>query len=141
GLEKSHINDALSVSASAFGVLPDIQSIPDALTLKGRFVRQKNRKLHDANPRKGGYREPYNVNRYLINKEGVRLKKGDLVRYITRQRKSIVGYINTLFSRGTVRIADWSGKELYNGASVNRVKKLQNSKGLLLAVNGFSSPY
>ncbi len=42
----------------------------------------------------------------------------------------------TLFSRGAARIADWSGKELYSGAGVNRLWKTQNLGG----VSGISSP-
>ncbi|MBI5328338.1 MAG: RRXRR domain-containing protein [Deltaproteobacteria bacterium] len=133
GLEKSHINDALSVCGAAFGVQADVDSIPDATSLTGRFVRRKNRKLHDANPKAGGYREPYNANRYLVNKVGVRLQKGDLVEYTTKDKRTVIGYVNTLFSRGVVRIADAGGRELYNGASINKVRKLQNTNGLLLA--------
>jgi len=126
-LSKGHINDAIAIAG--FSNI----DLKDAIVLKGRFVRVTNRKLHDANPRKNSYREPYNVNRYLINKKGVKFQKGDLVEYITKQELKIVGYINTLFSRGAVRIADAFGKELYSGASINKVRKLQSSLSLLFA--------
>jgi hypothetical protein len=45
----------------------------------------------------------------------------------------IIGYINTLFTKGAVRIADAFGKEVYNWASINKIKKLQDSFSLLFA--------
>jgi hypothetical protein len=71
----------------------------------------------------------------------VRFQKGDLVVYRTRNGRKITGYINTLFSRGAVRIADHAGQELYNGASVNKLKKLQNADALIWEMSsGVSSP-
>ena len=90
--------------------------------------------LHRANPGKGGVRQPANANRYLVNKHGVRLRKYDLVGYRSKGRPEIVGYVNTLFSRGVVRIADCAGKELYNGAGVNRLCKLQDANTLIWEV-------
>jgi len=40
----------------------------------------------------------------------------------------------TLFSRGAARIADWSGKELYSGAGINRLRKTQNADSLIWEV-------
>jgi hypothetical protein len=62
------------------------------------------------------------------------LRKYDMVEYIARSGRKITGYINTLFSRGTVRIADYAGRELYNGASVNKLKKLQDTNTLIWEV-------
>lgn len=137
-LEKSHVNDALAAVCVAFSITPKPGS---AKSLRGRFVRRKNRQLHRANPVRGGVRPRANANRYLVNKHGVRFQKGDLVVYRTRDRRKITGYINTLFSRGVVRIANWAGRELYNGASVNRLRKVQNTDSLAWEVNnGVSSP-
>lgn len=137
GIGKSHVNDALAAVCAAFGVGPKPGS---AKPLRGRFVRRKNRQLHRANPVKGGTRPRANANRRLVNRRGVRFQKGDLVVYRTRDGREIAGYVNTLFSRGAVRIADWLGRELYSGASVNKLKKLQNADALTWEVSsGVSS--
>ena len=137
-LKKSHVNDALAAVYVAFSIAPKAES---AKSLRGRFVRRKNRQLHRANPVRGGIRPRANANRHLVNKHGVRFQKGGLVVYRTRDGRKITGYINTLFSRGAVRIADWAGKELHNGASVNRLRKIQNADSLVWEVNsGVSSP-
>ena len=75
-----------------------------------------------------------NANRYLVSKAGVRVQKYDLVIYRTRSGRKITGYVNTLFSRGAARIADYAGRELYSGASVNKLKKLQNADNLVWEV-------
>lgn len=138
GIEKSHVNDALAAGYAAFSIAPKAGSVK---FLRGRFVRRKNRQLRRANPVRGGIRPQANANRYLINKHGVRFQKGDLVVYRTKNGRKIIGYINTLFSRGAVRIADHAGRELYNGASVNKLKKLQNADALTWEVSsGVSSP-
>lgn len=54
--------------------------------------------------------------------------------YRARDGRKITGYVNTLFSRGAVRIADWAGKELYSGAGVNRLQKVQNADSILWEV-------
>ncbi|MBF7084394.1 HNH endonuclease [Desulfallas sp. Bu1-1] len=137
GLTKTHANDALAAVCEAYGI--ELQPC-DIHVLCGRYVRRKNRQLHRANPGKGGVRQPANANRYLINKSGVRFQKYDLVLYRTRSDRKIVGYINTLFSRRTVRIVDPTGRELYNGASINKLKKIQNADTLIWEVNnGVSS--
>lgn len=138
GLRKSHVNDALAAVHAAFGIVPKPGG---AELLRGRCVRRKNRQLHRANPAKGGKRPPANANRHLVSKSGVRFRKGDLVVYPARDGRKVTGYINTLFSRGAVRIADWSGKELYNGAGVNRLRKIQNTDSIAWEVaGGVSSP-
>ncbi|MEW6226474.1 MAG: RNA-guided endonuclease IscB [Bacillota bacterium] len=138
GLKKSHVSDALAAVCVAFGASPKPRS---AKPLRGRFVRQKNRQLHRANPGRENVRQSANANRYLVSRAGVRFQKGDLVVYRTRNSRKITGYINTLFSRGAVRIADHAGRELYNGASVNKLKKLQNADALTWEVSsGVSSP-
>ncbi|AOQ23031.1 hypothetical protein MTAT_26690 [Moorella thermoacetica] len=131
GLDKAHYCDALALIHAAFGIIPRV-TLPKVI--KGRFVRSKNRQLHRANPIKGGVRPKANANRYLVNKNGVRFQKYDLVSYRTKKGEAITGYVNTLFSRGTVRIADFFGKELYNGASVNRLRKWQNNDTLIWEV-------
>lgn len=131
GLDKTHYSDALALIYAAFGIAPKVD-LPKVI--KGRFVRSKNRQLHRANPIKGGVRPKANANRYLVNKNGVRFQKYDLVSYRTRKGEAITGYVNVLFSRGAVRIADFSGKELYNGASINRLHKLQNKDTLIWEV-------
>ncbi|WP_160315553.1 hypothetical protein, partial [Thermincola ferriacetica] len=78
--------------------------------------------------------QPANANRYLVNRAGVRFRKYDLVVYRSKTGRVVKGYINTLFSRGTVRITDYSGKELYAGASINKLKKLQNTDTLIWEV-------
>lgn len=101
-LNKTHANDALAAVCAAYGIEP---RLGDNRVLCGRYVRQKNRQLHRANPGKGGLRQPANANRYLVNKAGVRIQKYDLVEYRNKAGKTIRGYVNTLFSRGAVRIA------------------------------------
>lgn len=131
GLTKTHAGDALAAVHAAYGITPQPGGVPVYL---GRYVRQKNRQLHRANPGKGGIRQPANANRYLVNRSGVRFRKYDLVVYRSKTGRVVKGYINTLFSRGAVRITDYSGKELYAGASINRLKKLQNTDTLIWEV-------
>lgn len=130
-LDKTHANDALATVCAAYGIEPQYGN---NRVLCGRLVRQKNRQLHRANPGKRGVRQPANANRYLVNKAGLRFQKYDMVEYRNKAGKIIRGYVNTLFSHGVVRIADYSGRELYNGASVNKLKKLQNSNTLIWEV-------
>jgi len=129
-MAKTHSNDALAAVHAAYGTVP----AAGECTLHGRYVRQKNRQLHRANPGKGGVRQLANANRYLVSKAGVRVQKYDLVIYRTRSGRKITGYVNTLFSRGAARIADYAGRELYSGASVNKLKKLQNADNLVWEV-------
>lgn len=130
-LAKTHTNDALAAVHAAYGIEPK----PGGNHVhRGRYVRQKNRQLHRANPGRGGVRQPANANRYVVNKAGLRIQKYDLVEYRNKAGKVIRGYINTLFSRGAVRIADHAGRELYNGASVNKLKKIQDADTLILEV-------
>lgn len=130
-LDKTHANDALAAVHAAYGIAPQPG---EGRVVRGRYVRGKNRQLHRANPGKGGVRQPANANRYLVNRCGVRLRKYDLVAYRPKGRAEIVGYVNTLFSRGAVRIVDHAGRELYNGAAVNRLRKLQDSDTLIWEV-------
>ncbi|MEW6296087.1 MAG: RNA-guided endonuclease IscB [Candidatus Diapherotrites archaeon] len=130
GLQKSHVNDALAVVHAAFGIVPK----PGGAGLfRGRFVRAKNRQLHRANPAKGGKRPNASANRYLVSKSSVRIAKYDLVEYRSHE-KHVVGYVNTLRTKGTVRIADAFGKQLAGGVSVGRLRKLQNASTLIWEV-------
>jgi len=131
GLGKEHWADAAALVYAAFGIKPDMEGLP--VLFRGRFVRTKNRQLHRANPSKGGRRAKAQSNRYLVNKDGIRFIRNDLVEYKTGGVK-VVGYINTLRSSGSVRIADWQGKELAN-ISVNRLKKLQNRDSIVWEVS------
>lgn len=130
-LFKTHANDALAAVRAAYGIEPRLEN---SCALRGRQARQKNRQLHRANPGKGGVRQRANANRFLVSRAGVRFQKGDLVVYRTRNGRKITGYINTLFSRGTVRIADFRGRELYSGSSASKLKKLQNTDALIWEV-------
>lgn len=127
-LPKTHANDALAVVHAAFGVEVQTRSLPRVL--RGRYVRSKNRSLHRANPRKGGQRPRANANRYLVNKAGVRIMKYDLVECRSRGRP-VVGYANTLRTAGNVRVADWFGRQLVDGISINRLRKLQDANTLI----------
>lgn len=126
-LGKEHWADAAALVYAAFGVKPDIEDLSPLL--RGRFVRTKNRQLHRANPSRGGERAKAQGNRCLVNKNGIRFMRNDLVEYKAGGAK-VVGYINTLRSSGSVRIANWQGKELAN-ISVNRLKKLQNRDSIV----------
>ncbi|ACA59247.1 hypothetical protein Daud_0717 [Candidatus Desulforudis audaxviator MP104C] len=130
-LGKEHWADAAALVYAAFGVKPDLTDLPPFL--QGRFVRTKNRQLHRANPFKGGKRAKAQSNRYLISKNGVRFMRNGLVEYKAGGAK-VVGYINTLRSSGSVRVADWQGKELVN-VSVNKLKKLQNRDSIVWEVS------
>ncbi|MDH7577178.1 MAG: hypothetical protein QHH75_04960, partial [Bacillota bacterium] len=132
-LVKTHTNDALAAVHAAYGIEPQLG---DNRVFRGRYVRQKNRQLHRANPGKGGVRQPANANRCLVNKAGLRIQKYDLIEYRNKAGKTITGYVNTLFSRGAVRIADPAGRELYNGASVNKIKKFQDADTLIFNMGG-----
>ena len=127
GLEKSHANDAVAIAIEHAAKLKDTNML-----FTGRFVRRKNRQLHRANPKKQSVRRHANTNRYLVNKQGVRFQKYDLVKYTTKNNKNILGFINTLRSCKTVRIANVNGEELYDGATINKLLKLQNGDSLLL---------
>ncbi len=131
GLGKEHWADAAALVYVAFGVKPAAGDLPPLL--RGRFVRTKNRQLHRANPSKGGERAKAQGNRYLVSKGGVRFMRNDLVEYRVGGAK-IVGYINALRSSGSVRVADWQGKELVN-VSVNKLKKLQDRDSIVWEVN------
>ncbi len=122
GLGKSHCFDALALVHAAFGIAPR-SALPE--TLRGRFVRSKNRRLHRSNPIKGGVRPKAQANRYLISRSGTRFARYDLVSCRLNGKK-VVGYINTLRSSGSVRVSDWQGRELVN-VTVNKLKKLQNA--------------
>jgi len=130
-LGKTHAHDALAVCTSAFGIKPNLTTFPG--TLRGRFVRTKNRQLHRAKKGKGGKRQRANANRYLINKFGVRFMKYNLVEYEKGNQK-IIGYINTLRTSGSVRLSDWRGEELIN-VTINRLRKLQNADSLVWEVS------
>lgn len=130
-MDKTHTNDALAAVHAAYGIKPQLGY---NCVLRGRYVRRKNRQLHRANPGRGGVRQTANANRYLVNKAGLRIQKYDLVEYRNKAGKIIRGYVNTLFSRGAVRIADHAGRELYNGASVNKLKKIQDADTLIWEV-------
>lgn len=125
GLEKSHANDAVAIAAENTFVQNT------NIFFNGRFVRRKNRHLQKANP-KNGVRETAHANRFLINKKNVRIQKYDLVKYSTKNKDIIIGFANTLYTRKAVRIADIIGKELYNGAGINKICKLQNADNLIL---------
>ncbi len=131
GLGKEHWADAAALVYAAFGVRPGVGELPHLLL--GRFVRTKNRQLHRANPSKGGKRAKAQGNRYLINRSGIRVMRNDLVKCVAKGVE-IVGYVNTLRSSGSVRIANWQGKELAN-ISVNKVKKLQNCNSIVWEVS------
>ncbi len=131
GQVKTHSADALLAVRLAWGVVP----LSDTCgVLRGRFVRAKNRQLHRANAAKGGVRPVAQARRYLVSRAGVRFRRYDLIRYRRRQGGVLTGYINTLFSRGAVRIADHVGKELYSGAGVDRLCKLQDADTLIWEV-------
>jgi hypothetical protein len=130
GLQKSHVSDALAVVHAAFGIVPKSGA---AELLQGRFVRVKNRQLHRANPAKCGVRLRANVNRYLIGKSGVRIARYDLVEHRSC-KKHVAGYVNTLRTKGTVRIADAFGKQLVGSAGAGRLRKLQNVSTLIWEV-------
>lgn len=130
-LGKEHWADAAALIYAAFGVKPDMEDLPPLL--QGRFVRTKNRQLHRTNPSKGGKRAKAQGNRYLISKNGVWFMRNDLVEYEAGNIK-VVGYINTLRSSGSVRIADWQGNELIS-VSVNKLKKLQNRDSVIWEVS------
>lgn len=129
GLDKAHYCDALALIHAAFGITPKV-TLPKVI--KGRFVRSKNRQLHRANPAKGGVRPKAQANRYLISKDGTRFTRYDLVSCRLNGQK-VAGYINTLRSSGTARIANWQGKELAN-VTVNKLKKLQNADTVIWEV-------
>lgn len=119
-LNKSHTEDALAVIYCAFKIKPQRKDTPKIR--RGRFVRTHNRQTHKSLPVKGGKRPVYEVNKFLINKQGVRFEKRDLVKH---QKKGVVGYIQSLKSSGTVVVADWKGKGL-RGFSSNSLRKVQN---------------
>jgi len=121
-LPKSHANDALAVIYAAFGIVPK----GEAASFKGRFVRRKNRSLHRANPRQGGVRPQANANRFVLNRAGVRIMKGDLVRAAVT---GIIGYVSTIRTKGALRIEDAFGNELAN-VSPNRVVKLADAQAI-----------
>lgn len=131
GLLKTHANDALAVVHAAFEVPVKTDRLPRLM--RGRYMRSKNRSLHRQNPQKGGVRPRANVNRYLVNKAGVRIMKYDLVECRVGGRR-VVGYVNTLRSAGNVRVADACGKQLADGVSVNRLRKLQDADTLIWSV-------
>lgn len=129
GLDKSHFCDALALVHAAFGITPRA----GITVLRGRFVRLKNRKLHRANPTKGGMRPKAQANRYLISRNSTRFARYDLVRFLLNGKK-VLGYINTLRSSGSVRVSDWHGRELAN-VTVNKLKKLQNADTIVWEVD------
>lgn len=121
GLPKRHAQDAMAVVFAAFGIAPNPST---GAPLLGRFVRRKNRSLHRAKPQKGGIRPRANANRFVVNRKGVRIMKGDLVHAIAT---GITGYVSTIRTKGAVRVEDAFGQELAN-VSPNRVKKLANAR-------------